>query len=79
MILFSCYENNFVGIELMLYFANKYFIMLISINDYAKKHGVSPQAINYQIKIGNIICRVKYGKRLVNASKTYNPRKDANR
>lgn len=48
---------------------------LLTIKDFAKKHGVSRQAVLYQIKIANINPVMKYGVILIPSKTKYKPRK----
>lgn len=47
----------------------------LTVPAFAKKHGVSPQAIRYQIKLGNINPELRFGVIVISTKTKYKPRK----
>lgn len=47
----------------------------LTVPAFAKKHKVSRQAIEYQIKIGNINPELRFGVRVIDRKTTYKPRR----
>lgn len=49
--------------------------MLVTIEEYAEMHGKTKKAIEYQLRIENLKCVEKFGKRLINSRTKYPKRK----
>ena len=45
--------------------------MLITIKEYAEKHGVDKKTVEYHLRVGNIVHEKKYGKRLIYSRTKY--------